>query len=507
MTQKHLIRIVLLFILMLGLMSIVQAQNTISYGSTTNAQLTADVPQVFYTFSGTTGNIVTIYALGWSEGFQPTISLLSSTGQPLAFSNEDPLTPISNDARITLRLPSDGVYSLLVSSENNTTGTFTLSLYRTAPVISTVLSDSVTLNIPAGAPELRYSINADANTVTNLTIRSLSPDFDFRASLSNPDGDIIAVIVGGLDAVTLTIPAGEGTYELVVAAADAQIGGEIEISFSGSSSSDTSSPTSAPQATEPSVVTDPNACVVTGENVNVRSGPSTEYPSIGALNSSNQLIASGQNNGWYSGDYNGQTGWVFSGVVNTTGSCNGLAFVEAPPVPTAAPENAITTEEATATEETTATEEATATEESTATEETTVTEEVQQTAPEDSNISSTYNIKSDSGQTVSSSISYPNGDTSDAVNYTITGYDSVTQRAELRWTLFCNGDTAGVEFLRGNRVVGGCNSSYTEFINAGNGSGGGNASAGFNIRYTSGSNSYVEWELRMETLSCAPRDC
>lgn len=236
MSQKYLVRIILLFTLLMGLMTVVQAQNVINYGDTATVQLSAEAPQVFYSFSGTTGDIVTVYALGWSEGFQPTISMLSSNGQPLAFSNDDALTPMGNDARITLRLPADGAYSLLVSSENNVSGALTLSLQRTAPAISTVLNASVTLNIPAGAPELHYTINADASTATNIMIRSLSLGFYFRANLSSPSGDILAVITGGLDSVTLTIPAGEGTYELVIAASDSQVGGEIEISYGGNSS-------------------------------------------------------------------------------------------------------------------------------------------------------------------------------------------------------------------------------------------------------------------------------
>ena len=471
----------------------------IAYGQTTTASINAETPQGFFSFNGAAGDIVTAYALGWEVGFQPTLALAGATGQ-LAFSASDPLTPIGNDVRITYQLPQDGPYSLLVGSANGSQGTYTITLRSAAPAISNALVDAVTLNIPLGAPQQQYSITANPAGPVPVNIQSLTPGFGFTAVLNAPNGNVIAAINGGLETANLLIPAGEGTYTLVISSADPAIAGDLQLSLSGASAAPAAQP-QPNQPQQPSVVqpppNDPNACIVQAANaggVNVRSGPGTNYNEVGSLIGEITLNATGQNNGWYYGNFAFGTGWVASSVTIANGPCNNLPFVDAPTAPAqqVAPPQA--TEEVSASP--TAPQQPTATQ----SQPPTPTQPTAQTAAPDSNIAQTYNLKSDSGQQVSSDISYPQGDTEDTVNYTITGYDSVTFRADFSWTLFCNGDTEGVELLRGNRVVGGCNSTYTESINAGNGNGGGNARASFTIRYVSGSDSYVNWTLQMNTV-------
>ncbi|MDQ7027040.1 MAG: SH3 domain-containing protein [Anaerolineae bacterium] len=486
----------------------VAAQNPISYGTSLTAELTSAAPQSFYTFNGAAGDVVTIYVLGHNAGFVPTVSLSGGTGQ-LGFSNNDPLTPFSNDASVTFRLPQAGAYSVLVGSVNGSPGLYTISLQVATPVVSTVLADSVAISIPVGAPSQTYTIAANSAAPTSITIQSQTPGFNVSVWLKNPDGQVIAVVAGGIDATTLVLPPTTGNYELTVSAADSTLAGSVAISLGGAST--TPVPVATEETTAPvpmtQVATDPNVCTVTTTgNVNVRSGPGTNYNAINNLSPNNQLIATGQNSGWYYGTINNAPGWVFSGVVQASGACGNLAFVNAPsaPAPQATEEVApqATTQQSQPTQST----QPTQSNQPTQPPPPTATESAQ-TAPPDQNIATTYSIKSNSPGSVSDSISYPNGDTEDSISYTLTDYDSVTTSAELRWTLFCNGDTQNVSFRRGNREVGGCNSSYTERINAGNGSGGGSASANFNIVYTGGNGAYVTWTLQVETISCAPRDC
>lgn len=491
--------LLIVLLLLILIISPAHAQNALSDGTTITAALTAEAPQTFYTFSGSAGDVVTVYVLGHTPDLTPTIALSENAGQ-LAFSDSDPLTPLTNDANVTTRLPQDGAYSLLVGSADGTAGLYTITMQVAVPVISTVLTDSVTINIPPGAPQQTYSIAANDSVPTSLTVQSQSPDFTFRAWLHNPDGQIVAAVSGGLEAATLVIPAGDGDYELTVTASDSATSGEVTISLGGA----TAAPAQATEETSQSntQAADPSACTVTTNgNVNVRSGPATNYPAIDSLDSGEELIASGQNGGWYVGELNGVEGWVFSGVVEAKGHCNNLSFVEAPPAPLP---TAIQTQGTTTQVTPTATQTGTTNQQPTAT---TAPTESAQIAPTDSNLASTYNIKSSSPQSLSGAISYPQGDTSDTIQYTITGYDSVTTRAELRWTLFCNGDSQNVTLRFGNNDVATCNDSHTRSISGSNNSGTGNASASLTIAYTGGDNVYVDWTLQLETVSCAPRDC
>ena len=54
---------------------------------------------------------------------------------------------------------------------------------------------------------------------------------------------------------------------------------------------------------------------VTGNLVNVRSGPGTNYNSIGSYNYGATVTITGESSGWYQISYNGQTGYISSQYV------------------------------------------------------------------------------------------------------------------------------------------------------------------------------------------------
>jgi hypothetical protein len=103
----------------------------------------------------------------------------------------------------------------------------------------------------------------------------------------------------------------------------------------------------APGVTLPPVATLPPVVVVTptvdnpicrlasadASNVNIRSGPGTNYPTIGQISATTELNIIGQNGQWYVVNYSGQQGWVAGWVTTLKGNCTGLAFVTAPPPP------------------------------------------------------------------------------------------------------------------------------------------------------------------------------
>ncbi|GAB5491126.1 MAG: hypothetical protein Phog2KO_13410 [Phototrophicaceae bacterium] len=104
---------------------------------------------------------------------------------------------------------------------------------------------------------------------------------------------------------------------------------------------------SASVVNESAIVKDNSECVITGNSVNVRSGPSTDFePAIGALNTGIELIATGQNNGWFNVTYNGQSAWVAGSAVDATGDiCSELPFVEAPDLPVTTSSDSATSSE------------------------------------------------------------------------------------------------------------------------------------------------------------------
>ncbi len=87
----------------------------------------------------------------------------------------------------------------------------------------------------------------------------------------------------------------------------------------------------------------PPSFTVASANINVRSGPGTVYPVIGALLAGQGGVITGRNaaGDWWQFDYGGRTGWVSSTVVRAGADALVAAVIPAPPTPTATPTPAL----------------------------------------------------------------------------------------------------------------------------------------------------------------------
>lgn len=307
----------------------------LSYGDTLSDKLDSTQPQVFFLFSGSADDLVTIYALGWTSELRPTLALLGPAGQ-IAFSNSDPFTPMLNDARITIRLPASGAYSILVGSAGGQ-GAFTLTLQLEEETIPlTLTGEPVQINVaPDGVP-LAYRI-AGGSGPTTLQIEALTPGTGIQAMLRDARGQLVAVINGGLAPVTLTLPPGEGPYDLLIAGVLPQFGGALTLQ--PVATEEAGAP--APAATEEASLPAGGCLAIAGANgVNVRRGPGTNYEIIAALRPGEALAVNGQFQGWYSGPFRNTSGWVSGSVSTLQGACQGLPQVQPPPPPPASTEEA-----------------------------------------------------------------------------------------------------------------------------------------------------------------------
>ena len=93
-------------------------------------------------------------------------------------------------------------------------------------------------------------------------------------------------------------------------------------------------PTAAPPTAEPPTLT------VTNATVNVRSGPGTNYATMGQIRQGQSFAITGKNpaGDWWQFDYNGRTGWIIGRLVSarSTDGVQVAANIPAPP-PTARP--------------------------------------------------------------------------------------------------------------------------------------------------------------------------
>ncbi len=94
-------------------------------------------------------------------------------------------------------------------------------------------------------------------------------------------------------------------------------------------------PTETPPPAEPTATPTPEAAIaVTTQGMNVRGGPGTNYPILGAAQAGEQYVITGkdQSGTWWQVTYNGQNGWLFGELV-TANNSSAVALAQNIPVP------------------------------------------------------------------------------------------------------------------------------------------------------------------------------
>jgi hypothetical protein len=103
----------------------------------------------------------------------------------------------------------------------------------------------------------------------------------------------------------------------------------------------TATPAPSPTAVPPTVAptAPPAPKLTTHQNVNVRSGPGTNYNRLGELGAGQTFDITGKNpaGDWYQFNYSGQAGWVRNDFVTLSGDAGGIKVAENIPAPPPTP--------------------------------------------------------------------------------------------------------------------------------------------------------------------------
>ncbi len=215
----------------------IQAQGggSIGYGSKVLGRISAELPEVIYSFNGTAGDLVQVRVGNWVGTLDPQVDLLAPDGMTAGSSASSPFAAARTDATLALYLSQTGVHMLLVSAENATNGQFLLSLQGRGAVnaASLVYGESRDVAVPLN-PQPQYFALETTDCPTVLTVANLSPGrpftFPFMVKARNSHGALIALLYGG-DAVEdrLFLPAQSGRYEIEVLSEDPQQQGSIRL--------------------------------------------------------------------------------------------------------------------------------------------------------------------------------------------------------------------------------------------------------------------------------------
>ncbi len=331
---------------------VVQAQGSIGYGSGVTGSLTSANPFAIYRFTGNAGDQITAQVVGLTRGLAPSLSLLGPDQRQVAISDDSPFSPATGNAALIIhRLAVTGAYSLLVTSKEGMLGDFALALdgQPAATLRRLAVGAPTTLDLPPGSPPVDLVFPGSATMALTLSLQTSSPGFAFLVQLFGPTGRLIAGLDGDtLTGVQLALPPGGGNYSAIVRPLLEEIGGTITVLVTAGAGG-TFLPTATPflpptpfPTPTPLLPPTPFVCRATPSanvNVNVRTGPATNYPAIGSLFVGTYLDVIGRNaeGTWWVVNLGGRQGWVSGSVVRTEGPCGGLAVIVPPPSPTPAP--------------------------------------------------------------------------------------------------------------------------------------------------------------------------
>ncbi|MBN2304656.1 MAG: SH3 domain-containing protein [Anaerolineae bacterium] len=264
-----------------------------------------------------------------------------------------PLDSGGNSFFSVAEAPQSGEYSLVFQASETGGDLLILVSSTTVVPVPLALGETVVSLETTGARFLLESPGLSGNMRLSIDLMPGSQPGTLSAfTLIEPGtGDeVLAVREGIMSGLTLVLPA---QTPLVLAFQPGTAPFQLQLNWSPvSSTSQIPTPTpvgelptptlnpALPTLTPPPTVVGVCQVAFAGP-VNIRTGPSTAHPVIGAGNPGTTLIVTGRNSdsSWWQVDLNTQAGWVSNQIqqVITQGDCSAIALASFPPPPTPTP--------------------------------------------------------------------------------------------------------------------------------------------------------------------------
>jgi uncharacterized protein YraI len=154
-------------------------------------------------------------------------------------------------------------------------------------------------------------------------------------------GQIISTLRGNLDSACISVGPGDQLLELTIVALP-NITGTITLTLSNAPCDLGEAPVEIPPTPTPAftpVEVEGICAASSSRNVNIRSGPGTNYARLALLLAGQPIQVTGQSQDsqWFVVQNDFIQGWVSGRVVGVTGPCAQLPVVPAPPLPPASP--------------------------------------------------------------------------------------------------------------------------------------------------------------------------
>ncbi|MBX3063183.1 MAG: hypothetical protein KF726_09425 [Anaerolineae bacterium] len=200
--RRWMIVVLTIAILLVGVNSPADAQNNrIAYGQEVRGQITRDSFRQVYLFQGQQGDIIEATLTSSDGALDPMLLLTDEQNNLVA--RDDDSADADNAVISSVRLPSDGLYFLIVTrfgqDRGSTTGGFTLKLNRLGVAASgdrpagVVLryGDSIVEEITEDAPQFVYAFAALKGDIITVKMRRISGDLDSLLILADAAGNVL----------------------------------------------------------------------------------------------------------------------------------------------------------------------------------------------------------------------------------------------------------------------------------------------------------------------------
>ena len=204
----------------------------IAYGDVVQGRILEGQANAQFSFVGATDDFIEVRVIGLSPDLQPSLSLLTST-QIVTSPTRIPISPTTNYAMLSTRLPADNTYIINVMSATGLTGSFVILLEQTPPDATVSLSVDVPINLQTSQtiPTINFVLSPAANTT--LTINTNPTELRYYAVLRDALGQEVIRINPKVDRLQVDLPISPTSeqYELLLTPQDTNQVGEFQLTL------------------------------------------------------------------------------------------------------------------------------------------------------------------------------------------------------------------------------------------------------------------------------------
>jgi hypothetical protein len=243
---------VVLLLMLMGMLSAAGEDTAVSYaqscgssmrgGQTVTGKISSPGRNCRYTFSGSSGDVVTIRLEAISNGLDPYLDLLDPYDDLVA-SDDDSAGNYNSEIRYTLR--RSGTYTIVAGSYGGgSAGSFELSLSVGGSTSScggsSDAGQTVTGKISSPGRDCRYTFSGSSGDVATILMEAISSGLDPYLDLLDPYGDVVASdddSAGKGNSEIIYRLRRSGTYTIVAGSYGGDSAGSFELSLNGTGGS------------------------------------------------------------------------------------------------------------------------------------------------------------------------------------------------------------------------------------------------------------------------------